>query len=219
MFAWWFRTPEGRVQLTIVFVRVLLLAVAAFVSVVSIPPVNWPAFILALSGFYLGVVDPLLRRPRLELSLEHLAPLQTASLAPETRPALPRLKIANYGQSAARLCVGRLLELWSGDGQPVAGFSPQTLCWSHQRDPRDHSPVTIQGFGDCYYLDLAVYDQERDALVFRYTSESAASESAMVVPEIVFLRLGIYADGVRHTPTWWKITAQGQVIPSDPPGA
>ena len=65
MRSWWFQSPEGRIQLSIIAIRLALLAVVVFVSIVSVPPANWPAFILAVSGFYLSVLDPLLRRARL----------------------------------------------------------------------------------------------------------------------------------------------------------
>jgi hypothetical protein len=81
-----------------------------------------------------------------------------------------RLKIANCGQTPAYNCLCRLIELRTSDAQPVPTFAPQTLYWAHQRDQRDTSMVTIQGYGDCYYLDLAEYAQSDDRLFFRYAA-------------------------------------------------
>lgn len=228
MRSWWFESPEGRVQLTIAGIRLLLLGVVIFVSVISIPPANWPAVILAVSGFYLGVLDPLLRRPPLVVSSDPDAssPFQTPT-ATDAKPARLQLKISNYGQTPAYNCLCRLIELRTGDGQPVPTFAPQTLCWAQQRDPRDTGLVTIHGYGDCYYLDLAEYTQSDDRLFFRYAGLKAAPQEAadpiveapQLVPTNAFVRLGIYAEGVRNPPIWLQITAPGHVIRAAPPRA
>ena len=226
MRSWWFESPEGRVQLMIAGIRLLLLGVVIFVSVISIPPANWPAFILAVSGFYLGVLDPLLRRPRLIVSSDpSVSSPSPAPATPDPQPIRLRLKIANYGQTPAYNCLCRLIELRTGDGQPVASFAPQTLCWAQQRNPQDVRPVTIQGYGDCSYLELAEYTQRDDRLCFRYAGIAGTpqetgdpmSEAPQLVPANAFVRLGIYADGVRNPPIWLQITAQGQVRRAAPP--
>lgn len=219
MRSWWFQSPEGRIQLSIIAIRLALLAVVVFVSIVSVPPANWPAFILAVSGFYLSVLDPLLRRARLVVD-------QHSPAQPNTPPQRLRLKLTNYGQTPAYNCRCRAIELRTSSGVPVLDFSPRTLRWAQPGDPRD-AAVTIQGYGDFWYLDLAAALPSAAAREHQYAlapalpleDDQSPDTPLVLVPADGFVRLGIYADGVRNPPIWLQITAQGQIRRAAPPQA
>ena len=223
----WFEEEEARVRATILFVRLLFLCVTVFVSIVSVPVPNWPAFILSVAGFYLAVLDPLLRRPRLVVSAE------TPAWTPDDEKDRPetlasqviRLKITNYGQSPARNCIGRLIEVRTIDGRHVQRFDPFTLYWSRQNDQTGFNPVNIQGYGDFYFLDVAQVPSPDGRYDFRVVLEPAASptldgsqpEGAKLEPGLYFVRIGIYAEGVRIAPIWFKLCPPGQLERADPP--
>jgi hypothetical protein len=131
-----------------------------------------------------------------------------------------RLKIANYGQTPARYCECRLIELRTSAGEALTLFNPQTLYWSQQNAQTGFSAVTIQGYGDYHFLDIAESVGDTGHLIFCSVCPVEASPTAQepeYLPVSCFMRLGIYAEGVRNTPIWLQLTADGQLLPAQPP--
>lgn len=175
------------------------------------------ALVLSAIGFYLTVLRPFFRRPRLELSTntQWSAPTYEEEQTGDKGSWFIRLRIVNNGQTPAKSCVGRLIEVRTAEKKRLEKFDPLSLYWARQNEKTGFSPIDIQGYGDFFFLDVAKFtDKEADSIFSlravipsgkRLITESGQPPDVGLNPESYFVRIGIYADGAYIKPTWFKI--------------
>lgn len=117
---------------------VALVAIGAVASSIVARRDLTPALGLALSIVvaHVATISPFLRKPRLALFVDD-APCSPPIEQGDTPSWFLRVGIVNYGLRPARDCVGRLLGVWTAQGQQLMKFDPLTLFWARQ--DRDHT--------------------------------------------------------------------------------
>lgn len=176
-------------------------------------------------GLYLTSVRPFLRRPRLKPStnIQRSDPTDADMRQGAGRSWFIRLRIENTGQSAAKSCVGRLIEV-QREGRGIERFDPLNLYWARQSEPAHFQTVDIQGNRDFFYLDVAQIAEAGNRLSLRVVipegQRLALSPGLPIGPELpegtYFVRIGIYAEGAYIEPTWFKLEWKADYS-ADPP--
>lgn len=186
--------------------------------------VSLTALLLSTIGFYLTVLRPFLRRPVLELSTN----TQWSAPTPENKQAgdqgswFIRLRIVNYGQTPAKNCVGRLIEVRTSEGKRLEKSDPMHLYWARQDERTAFSPIDIQGYGDFFFLDVTKCTSFKEADSIFFLRVVIPSEMGLVAEEgqlpdarlnldDYFVRIGIYAKGAYIKPTWFKIAPPNHI--------
>jgi hypothetical protein len=183
--------------------------------------VGFGGLILSILTLYITTLRPFLRKPRLSLCLEHQ--WSEPHVENDTGSWFYRCRIENYGLAVAEDCVGRLIGVWTADGKKIKKFDPLFLYWSRQgkiaennREIITFEPITIQGFGDFYYLDLATLKKE--TLTLRVvihppmtlskapdTSPSPSIEPVLKLPGTYYICVGVYSKNAYIQPFYLKI--------------
>lgn len=123
-----------------------------------------------------------------------------------------RLQIENKGQTPARKCVGRLLEV-QAVGKRIESFDSLNFYWTRQSKPEDFEPIDIQGHGDFFFLNVGQVKQKENVLSMlvvipkgeRLVADSNFPDAPDLPPGEYFVRIGVYAEGTYIEPTWFKI--------------
>jgi len=153
-------------------------------------------------GLYSSVIRPVLRKP--EVSLEPI----TSTVVFEPEEGLKtylRLKVTNIGLTAAKNCVGRILELRDEDNTQIS-YDPLYFFWARQNDEnvKDH-PVTIYS-GDSEYLDIARIAQKDMNFKLRVSSMGQPLPGGKYMPiKQYFIKLAIYADEMSPFQAWYRV--------------
>ena len=181
---------------------------------------------LALSVLvaHVATIRPLLRKPRLDLFVGDV-PCSPPDAENDTASWFIRLGIVNYGLTPARDCVGRLLSVWTAEGEQLIKFDPLTLFWARQdNNHTGFSAVVIQGGGDFEYLDLAqVKKADTTPVELRVVipppmtltkwppDYPSSGQDPVLKGGTYYLLIGVHAADASITPTWFEITCDAVV--------
>lgn len=191
--------------------------------------VSLVALVLSAVGFYLTVLEPFLRRPKLELSrnTQWSAPTPKEEQAGDQGSWFIRLGIVNNGQTPAKNCVGRLIEVRTIEGNRLEKFDPMHLYWPRQTEETGFSPIDIQGYGDFFFLDVAKHTSKKADKIFllrvvippkqRLVIEEGQPPDARLNLDSYFVRIAIYAEGAYIKPTWFRIAPPNAIEQKEPP--
>ncbi len=206
----------------IVFVVILALGIGGvfffqdYLAVVSL--------VLSVAIAHLATIRPLLKKPRLELFVDEVrcsAPTQQG----DTASWFMRLGIRNYGLTPAKQCVGRVVGIWTEQGDLLKKFDPLTLYWSRQDGTHTgFTPVDIQGYNDIEYLDIGqVKQSDLTPLTLRIVlrppmtlskgeddSPSPGSNPSLRAGTY-YIQVAIYADGTNIHPTWLRVSCSENI--------
>lgn len=180
---------------------------------------------------YFSSLRALLRKPLLKLFIEK-SPSVSVSVNPnDTDSWFIRLGIVNVGLSPAKDCIGRVSEIFTDWGTQLKKFDPLALYWARQdSEHTGYSPISIQGFGDFEYLDIAQvrWDDTKPprlrvvlpkGMTLMYMPEESVSPGTAPVlkPGTYYFRIGIFADDANIEPTWFEITFYDAASKKVPP--
>lgn len=177
------------------------------------------SLVLSIAVAYLTTARPLLRKPRLELFIDDIR-CSAPTLPEDTASWFMRLGIVNYGLTSAADCVGRIVGVWTDQGEQVEKFDPLTLYWSRQDSTHTgFEPIEIQGHGDVQYLDVGQVKQNNlTPLTLRIVLKPPMtlsrgeddSPSPGTNPSLragtYYIQVAIYADEANVHPTWLEIS-------------
>jgi len=176
-------------------------------------------------GLYLAALRPFFTRPRLKYScsVQRSDPKEAESQQGWKPSWFLRLRVANKGETPARNCVGRLLELRAG-GRRIESFDSLNLYWMRQSKPEAFQPVDIQGQGDFFWLDVAQIKKSENTLSMRVmipcgdrlVLDPDFPDAPDLPPGEYFARIGVYAEGTYIRPVWFRIEWNGEYS-ADPP--
>ncbi len=134
-----------------------------------------------------------------------------------------RLGIINCGLTEAKACIGRIVGVWTEQGEQLKKYDPLTLFWARQDATRTgFIRVNIQGYGDIEYLDVAQIKKSdstplRLRLVLPLGLTKGDNESLSPGSEPVFragtfyIQVAVYSDESNIPPCWFKITCSKEV--------
>jgi len=184
------------------------------------------SLIISIAIAYITTIRPFFRKPRLEMFIDEIrcsAPI----LQGDTASWFIRFGIMNCGLTMAKGCIGRIVGVWTEQGEQLKKFDPLTLFWARQDIKHTgFSPVNIQGYGDVEYLDIAqIKKSESTPLALRMAyslsltkgvddSHSPGSE-AMLRAGTHYIKVAIYADEANISPRWFEITCSENVPECD----
>jgi len=153
-------------------------------------------------GLYSSVIRPVLRKP--EVRLEPMT--STVLFEPEegSRTYL-RMKVTNIGLTAAKNCVGRIVELRDEDNKQIP-YDPLYFFWARQNDDVGYRPVTIYT-GDSEFLDIArVSQRDMDFKLRVSTLGQPLPAGTLYMPiKQYFLKIAIYADDMSPFQAWYQV--------------
>lgn len=203
---------------------VLILLVIVAIGIGAQDTAAITGLVLSIATAYITTIRPLLRKPRLNLFIDEVR-CSIPTLQGDTASWFIRLGVMNYGLTTAKGCVGRIIGIWTEQGEQIKKFDPLTLFWTRQ-DGRHtgFSPVDIQGYGDIEYLDIAqVKKHDLTPMGLRVvlrppmtlSKGEANSPSPGVEPALragsYFIRIAIYAENANVDPSWFEIACSEKV--------
>jgi len=173
---------------------------------------------------FVATIRPFLLKPRLDLFVPD-PQCSKPSEEKDTASWFVRLGIVNYGLTPAKDCVGRLLSVWTAEGEQLTKFDPLTLFWARQdKESTGFNPVVIQGGGDFEYLDIAqVKRADTTPLALRVvvprpmtlTKWPPDYPSPGVDPVLkagtYYLLISVHAADAYIKPSWFEITCDAVV--------
>ncbi len=174
---------------------------------------------LSIAVAYFAAIRPLLRKPCLDLFIDKVR-CSRPTEQNDTASWFIRLGVVNYGLTPAKDCVGRVIEVWTEQGEQLMKFDPLTLFWARQdKDHTGFNPVTIQGSGDFEYLDVAQVKKKnsppielRVAIPQPMTLTRGDDDSPSPGPDPVlkggtyYLLIGVHAVDASIRCSWFEIT-------------
>jgi len=184
-------------------------------TLVSIPLIlgtveNIPTYLAGLAALitswislYFSVIRQVLRRPVINLEPS----TSTVVFEPEEgSKTYLRLKVTNIGQTAAKNCVGRILELRDQENKQIS-YDPLYFFWARQNDNKDvgHHPITIYS-GDSEYLDIArVAHNDMNFKLRVSTMNQRLPEGKYMPIKQYFIKIAIYADDMSPFQAWYQM--------------
>jgi hypothetical protein len=177
--------------------------------------------VLSVLTVYITTIKSFFRKPRLAFSFDSQRSEPTESGGSGTW--FYRLRVENYGLTKAKDCVGRLVEIWTGEGEPITKFDPLPLYWARQnklkindKEEITFKPIDIQGYRDFDFLDLAQVTDNfltlrvviPPLLVLTRGADSSASPGNMPIlklPGTYYARIGLHAEDASASPILVKI--------------
>lgn len=187
-------------------------------------PIAGAASGLAILTGYLTLLRPRLAKPILML-FENVQ--RSGSDQAGEGSWFIRVGVGNYGVTPAENCVGRLIEVWTKEGEWIDRFDPFDLLWARQSEG-ESTPVTIRDRGDFCFLDIAHVKESREPLLsFRIDlppgqalvrdEEHSPGGGPVLRGGIYSIRVGVYADGSNVDSAWFEIDCSQPVTAASPP--
>jgi len=160
------------------------------------------ALVTSWISLYFSVIRTALRRPVFKVGMDSHTVVFDPKVGQKT---YLRLKVTNIGQSPAKNCVGRLLEVRHADGT-FFDFDPFYFFWARQDDiVADFSPVIIYT-GDTEYFDVISITHKEKTFKFRVSSRKLTIHTGNKFPvESVYLKIAIYADDMLPYQAWYRV--------------
>jgi hypothetical protein len=179
--------------------------------------------VVSISIAYITTLRPNLRKARLKMFIDDTR-CSPPTLPNDTASWFIRLGIINCGLSSANECVGRIVSVWTEHGERLEKFDPLTLYWARQdKDHTGFKPVTIQGYGDIEYLDIAQIkkDGTNPPLLLRTAFELSLVKGKDDSPSpgsapwlhagIYYIQVAVYADNANIPPRCFEIVCSENI--------
>lgn len=211
-----------------IIVAIALISISGLFMIQDKDIVATAGLIISIAIAHITTIRPFFRKPQLKMFIDEIR-CSPPTLQGDTASWFIRLGIMNYGLSMAKDCVGRIVGVWTEQGEQLKKFDPLTLFWARQDIKHTgFSPVNIQGYGDIEYLDIAqIKKSESTPLALRMAyslsltkgeddSYSPGSE-AMLRPGTYYIQVAIYADEANISPRWFEITCSEKIPECDEP--
>ena len=168
------------------------------------------ALVTSWISLYFSVIRTALRRPIFKVGAD--SP-HTVVFDPKVgQKTYLRLKVTNVGQSPAKNCVARLLEVRHANGT-FFDFDPFYFFWARQDDVvADFSPITIYT-GDTEYFDVISITHKEKTFKFRVSSRKLTIHTGNKFPvESVYLKIAIYADDMLPYQAWYQVIVNPKLL-------
>jgi len=182
------------------------------------------SLILSIAIAHITTIRPLLRKPRLKMFIDEIR-CSAPTLEGDTASWFIRFGIMNFGLTAAKACVGRIISVWTESGEQLEKFDPLTLFWARQDNTHTgFSPVDIQGYGDVEYLDIAQI-KKRDSVPLEWrvvlkppmsltkgdTDSASPGSEPVLRAGTYYIQIAIYAEEANIPARWFEITCSEKV--------
>lgn len=191
------------------------------IAVVSVPIINGSvdkmaeygagvaALVTSWIGLYFSVIRSAMRRPVLK------AESNSGTIViekKEGRKTYLRLKVSNTGQTVARNCVGRLLEIRDHLGKPIQ-YDPFYFFWARQDDVNvDFTPSQIYA-GDADFMDIVRIRHKDRTVKLRISTKGQFVPQGVYFPlEEYYLLVGIFADGTIPCRAWYQVAVDFECL-------
>lgn len=218
-----------------IFVTTIDFVVATTVAIVGIgglfviqDKVAIAGLILSIAIAHITTIRPFLRKPRLKMFIDEIR-CSAPTLYDDTASWFIRFGIMNYGLTVAKSCVGRIVSVWTEQGEQLKKFDPLPLFWARQDNTHTgFNPVNIQGHGDIEYLDIAQI-KKRDItplalrVAFTLSLTKGDKDSPSPGPEPIlragtyYIQIAVYAEETNISPRWFEITCFEKISECDGP--
>lgn len=173
------------------------------------------ALAISLLSFYLTIIRPLCRKPKLCMIPEYKIRCSKSPNASVPDSWFVRFAITNTGAKPAHNCVVKLLQVRDDQMKHINKFDPLYLCWARQ-DKID--PITIQSNGDFNFADLAQIrkkeNETKNIISLRVSLHDALEQGQpinspgsdpILLPGTYYLLIAAYSDESFVKPTWYKL--------------
>jgi len=207
----------------IVAIIIIILSICGFQDKVAII-----SLILSIMIAYLATIRPYLRKAVLRTFIDEIR-CSAPTMEDDTASWFIRIGVINYGMTAAKACVGRIVGVWTEKGEYLKKFDPLTLFWARQdQGHTGFNPVDIQGYGDIEYLDVAqIKKSSSTPLLLRIAlnlplpmgddrSSSPGSEPVLR-SGTYYIQVAIFANDSNIPPHWFKISCSDDIPECDGP--
>lgn len=164
--------------------------------------VGLAAVVTSWISLYFSIIRQALRKPAIRLETN----AGTITLDPkEGQKTYLRLKVTNFGQSIAKNCVGRLLEVYDEDNKNIQ-YDPLYFFWARQNDEDvGFHPVNIYP-GDAHFLDVIRIGHKDQNFKFRVSTLGQPLPSGKYLPmKSYIVKIAVYADDMEPFQAWYQI--------------
>jgi hypothetical protein len=160
------------------------------------------AIVISWITLYYSLLRPLLRKPVFKLEPN----AGTVTFDPKDgQKTYLRLRVTNIGTTAAKNCVGKILEIRDED-KNIIPYDPLHFFWARQNDEDvGFHPVNIYS-GDAEFLDIARIGHKNQNFKFRVSTLGQPLPSGKYLPmKSYYFKLALYADDMEPFQTWYQV--------------